>query len=76
MEDRVVSAGQLVAGVLWTLAFGLWGAAWIVGNSNVGRLSLLICAAAATMTVRCFFTTQQRHIKNAMRVTATVRDLR
>lgn len=74
MIDREVSAGAVVAYLLWGLTVVLCVGAWVLGDINVGRLSILTCGAAVTATVRTYFVDQAQRIKLALMVTATVRE--
>lgn len=71
MIDREISAGIVVAYLLWVLTVGLCIAAWVADDINVGRLSLLLCGAAVTATIRTYFVTQSERIKAALIVAAT-----
>lgn len=73
MIDREISAGTVVAYLLWALSATLCAVAWAVGDINVGRLSILLCGAAATATVRTYFVAQSERIKAALIVAVTER---
>lgn len=73
MVDREISAGTVVAYLLWALTFTLCIAAWVMGDINVGRLSIITCGAAVTATVRTYFVIQSERIRAALIVAATER---
>lgn len=71
MVDREISAGAVVAYLLWALSLTLCAVAWVVGDLDVGRLSIILCGAAATATVRTYFVAQSDRIRAALIVAAT-----
>lgn len=71
--DREISAGVVVAYLLWTLSFTLCVVAWVADNLDIGRLSILLCGAAATATVRTYFVRQAERIRSALAITSVVR---
>lgn len=74
MIDRDIRAGTVVAYLLWALSLTLCGVAWAVGSLDIGRLSIILCGAAATATVRTYFVAQAERIKAALAVTAIARE--
>lgn len=71
--DREISAGAVVAYLLWTLSLVLCGVAWLADDLDIGRLSLIVCGAAVTATVRTYFVCQGERIRSALTVTSVVR---
>lgn len=71
MVDREIRAGTVIAYLLWALSVTLFAVAWIVGDINVGRLSIIVCGAAATATVRTYFVAQSERIRAALIVAMT-----
>lgn len=70
--DRDISVSCVVAYGLWVLSFALCALAWALNDINVGRLSLIICGASITATVRTYFVTLSRRMRDAQVVTSTV----
>jgi hypothetical protein len=68
MIDRQISVGlsSITASLAWALAFILCGVAWLLGSIDVGRLSLLLCGVAVTLTVRAFLVEQTARIKSTL----------
>lgn len=65
------SVTAAAAWVLWSLSTGLCLVAWGTKSIDLGMLSLLVCGAAVTMTIRVYFITLGRKIKAALIVAAT-----
>lgn len=70
MLDWKISVSGVVAYGMWVTSFGLWGASWAFEQEDLGRLSLIFSAAAATATVRTYFVAQSRRIKLALAIRA------
>jgi hypothetical protein len=71
MDRRVrvnVSATCATAYVLWAGAVGLWLASWVDHSPTIGRLSLIVCGAAVTATVRSYCVELSQRIRNALAV--------
>ena len=51
MWESSVSAGCLVMYVVWTAAFGLIVAGWLLGSLELQNLGLALSALAAALTV-------------------------
>lgn len=64
MTDRTISASCVAACGLWALSVMVIGTGWIVGDAHLGQMGLAAAAAAATATVRGYFVTQNRIIRN------------
>jgi hypothetical protein len=73
MHEKHVTVGCLVAWVLWVSAFGLiltGAVTWIAwGNDDHGcalmSFGMAFSAGAATATIRTFFATQNRLLRDA-----------
>lgn len=74
MVDRNISASTVAAYALWALSLTLCVVACAVGNIDVGRLSIIVCGAAVTATIRTYFIALSLRIQSAMTVTSAVRD--
>lgn len=72
MVDRQLSASCVVAYALWGLCLGLWAVSWLIGQEQIGRLSIITCGAAATATVRTYCLLVLERVKNALVVTREV----
>lgn len=70
--DKQVGMSCVIATALWVLSLAVWGVAWAFDHEHLGRLSIIICGAAATTTVRCYFIEQYAKFKAAMVVTRAV----
>jgi hypothetical protein len=67
--DKQVNAGCVAAAGLWIGAFFLWVVAYTQHDPGLGQLSIIVTAAGATLTVRCFFIEQTKRLKNVLVVT-------
>lgn len=76
MLERDINARCLVVWGVWTLAVAIWGAAWLLGSDHLGRLSLIVCGAAVTVTVKQMFVEQRKHLRATITVAQAVRSLR
>lgn len=72
LDERHVSARCLMAWLLWSLSLVVWVISWALGLDDLGRLALMICAGAATFTIKGFFLKQRQYIKTVAAVTSTV----
>jgi hypothetical protein len=71
LVDREIHTNttSLLATALWILSVLAWGISWLFDQRYIAVLSLLICGAAGTVTVRAFFIAQTEQIRTALIVT-------
>lgn len=62
----------IAAAVLWAVALALWGLSWVFGVLYLTGLSIIVCAAAATLTARGCLISHAEQIKTALIVTGRV----
>lgn len=74
MFERHVSISCVIASVLWVLTGVMWTLTWFVDTRPVAVGAILIGMIAATATVRTYFLSLNRRIKNALAVRAVVED--
>lgn len=65
MRDMKISAGCAVAWGLWAVSVVTFAVAWPLGIEGLSRLSLMLCGAAVTATIRTYFVNQNRMMRNA-----------
>lgn len=74
MKDTQISAACAIGWSLWVASFAIWGLSWLLGLAEIRALSLIVCGAAVTATVRSYFIDQHYRFKTALAVTASFRD--
>lgn len=72
LDERHISARCLMSSGLWALCVVAWAVSWMVEQPDLGRLSLILCGAAVTVTVKGMFIAQRRYIKSVAAVTSVV----
>jgi hypothetical protein len=66
-----VSVACTIAATLWVLSVVLMAVSWFWETDSLARLSLLICGAAVTATIRVYFIGLGRRMKAMLIVAAT-----
>src|SRR4051794_40924990 len=65
MTDREVSAGCVVAWLLWGGTVLVFVVGWVVDVAPLRTSAMLVCGAAVTATIRTYFVNQNRMMRNA-----------
>lgn len=72
MLEREIGLRCLITYGLWVLTVLTWFTSWLADLDDLGRLSLIICGAAATTSIKGMFIEQHRRMKDAIAVTSVV----
>lgn len=67
--DKQIGMSCVIATALWVVSLIVWGIGWGLDVPALRSLAIIICAAGATATVRCYFIEQHQKIKSALVVT-------
>lgn len=68
VQDRTVSLGCFVAYMLWTLALALMIGGTLFHTYTLQNWGIVCAAAGATATVRSYFVSQNRMMRNAFQL--------
>lgn len=58
---------------LWALSVVAWGVSWLLDLPDLGRLSLILCGAAVTVTIKGMFVCQRQYIRNVVNAAPSAR---
>lgn len=66
--EKQISISFVIAYAGWVTSFAILAIAWVTEVVFVGHLAVIVCAAAATTTVRLHMRQHAEEIRNAMTV--------